>query len=726
MGTINSAFSIISGALDADQSALSIVANNVANANTTGYTREIPNWQQNTPITINGVSYGTGVTETGPTSVRDSVLEERLAQQQQVASASGARLTALNTLEALFPPDSGSSSSTAGDIGSDITSFFNSFSSLEGNSTDNALRQQVLSTASTLAGDISNAAASIDAQQSALDQEAVGVGTQVNSLTSAIAQLDQQIQSASPSAASGTLEDQRDQDFSALSQLIGVNRVTTQNSGTQNSGISITTTSGQLLVAGSQSIPLTTGTVNGVTHFFVGTTDVTSQLMSGGGQLGGDIEARDQDLPTALSALDQLAYGISTSVNAQNNSGTNLDGVEGTGTNSAGVKGTGTTPLYIFSQPTQIAGSALSMSVVMNDPNQISAAGLGNGTGDDSNAVSMASLQTQSLTLPTATTSLSFAQNLSSATSTAAPSNTVTGSMDLYDSLGNSHMATVTYTNQGGGRWNYSIALADQLKADTSVAGQVSYTFGAGETVDPGTNLTITGMTGSGTPATITAPSLSPGEAVGNATTGYVQTLDNALTAAGITGVTVTNTGGVLTIAGATAANGNVIADAAASANANGTLLFDVNGNLTSPATNVNGIAFSGLSNGATALNLDWQLFSATGSSNVTQTPAASAQLAQSQNGAVTVSASPINSYSSFVSQLGSTVSEVRTENTAQNASVTQLQSQESALSGVNMNDEAASLQLFEQSYQAASQVFTVLNTVMQSALNLGVETTVS
>jgi flagellar hook protein FlgE len=38
MGTISSAFSLISQALDADQSGLSIVANNVANANTTGYT----------------------------------------------------------------------------------------------------------------------------------------------------------------------------------------------------------------------------------------------------------------------------------------------------------------------------------------------------------------------------------------------------------------------------------------------------------------------------------------------------------------------------------------------------------------------------------------------------------------------------------------------------------------------------------------------------------------
>src|SRR5580658_9000267 len=143
MGTISSAFDLISSGLDADQSALSIVANNVANANTPGYTRETPNWQENPPIQINGVSYGAGVTETGAASVRDRVLEERLDQQQQLASASGSRLSALNTLEALFTPDSGTASSSAGDIGSDITNFFDSFSSLEANPGDNALRQQV-------------------------------------------------------------------------------------------------------------------------------------------------------------------------------------------------------------------------------------------------------------------------------------------------------------------------------------------------------------------------------------------------------------------------------------------------------------------------------------------------------------------------------------------------------------------------------------------------------
>lgn len=721
MGTINAAFGAIASALDADQSALSIVANNVANANTTGYTREIPNWRENPPVEVNGVLYGTGVTGTGPTSVRDNVLEERLSQQQQVASASGTRLSALDTLQALFPPDSGSSSSTAGDIGSDITNFFDSFSSLEANPADNALRQQVLSSGSLLASDISNAAASMTTQRSSLDQEASGITGQVNALTSAIAQLNQEIESATSTPDAGTLQDQREQDISQLSQLIGVNQVTTENS-----GLSITTTAGQVLVLGGKATPLTTGIQNGVTHFFVGATDVTSQFTSGGGQIGGYLAARDQDIPDALSALDQLAYGISTAVNAQNNSGTDLKGIEGTGTNSAHVAGAGTSPLYLFNEPMQVAGSALSMRVTMADPSQIAAAGYGNGTGDDSNAIAMANLANQPLTLPVATTSFSLVQNLSSATPIIPPGNTVTGTVNLYDSLGNTHALTVTYSNLGAGQWNYSMVLADRLTANTSFANQVSYTFGAGETVDPGTNFTITGATASGGTATVSVAGLTAGEAIGDASTGYVKALDDALATAGVTGVTVTNSGGVLTIAGATATGGSLIANPTASASANGTLQFNPSGNLTTPSTDVADITFSGLSAGAATLNLDWQLYGVGGASNITQTAAISAQRGESQNGSVLQGQIPIDAYASFVSQLGSTASETQTENTAQTASVSQLQTQVNTLSGVNLNDEAASLQQFERSYQAASEVFTILNTVIASALNLGVQTAVS
>jgi flagellar hook-associated protein 1 FlgK len=625
MGTINSALLLTKGALDADQAALSVVANNVANANTPGYTVEVPDWKQNQPINVDGIQVGDGVTETGSTSQRDRVLEERLDQQQQLASASSSRLTALNSIQALFTPDSGSASSTAGDIGSDITSFFDSFSSLESNPTDKALREQVLSSASTLAGDFSSAANSLNVQSASLDQDASGVVSQVNSLTSAIAQLNTQIQSTSPDADAGTLEDQRQQDLSQLSQLIGINQVTTENN-----GLSITTTSGQLLVSEGQNFQLTTGTVNGATDFFLGGADITSELATGGGQLGGYLTARDVDIPSALSALDQLAYGISTSVNAQNNSGTDYDGKAGTAAN----------PLYIFNEPTAVAGSAANMTAIMTNPNQIAAAGAGDGTGDNSNAVAMYNLGQEPLGAPTTTFSLT--QNLDSAT----PVNgTATGNVEVYDTLGKSYQATVTYTQQGANTWGYSVALpaaAFTSGVSTPVTGTI--TFSA-----------------AGNPIQIEPTGAANPETVGT-TTGDVSSVP---------------------------------------------------------------LSFTGLANGAADLNIGWNLLAANGTSTISQSAQASAQTGQSQNG-FAGSQTPIDSYSNFVSTLGATVSEVQTENTAQNASVTQLQTQNNALSSVNLNDEAAAMSTLESSYQAASQVFTLLNTVMASALNLGDQTAVS
>ena len=92
--TMSSAISIGLSGLTVNQQLLDLAGQNVSNANTPGYTREVPTWRENTPIEINGIRYGTGVTQAGATSVRDRVLTARLDQQQQLASASGARLAA--------------------------------------------------------------------------------------------------------------------------------------------------------------------------------------------------------------------------------------------------------------------------------------------------------------------------------------------------------------------------------------------------------------------------------------------------------------------------------------------------------------------------------------------------------------------------------------------------------------------------------------------------------
>lgn len=86
----------------------------------------------------------------------------------------------------------------------------------------------------------------------------------------------------------------------------------------------------------------------------------------------------------------------------------------------------------------------------------------------------------------------------------------------------------------------------------------------------------------------------------------------------------------------------------------------------------------------------------------------------------------PSNFYANLVSTLGATVSQTTTESQALSASVTQLQTQVSSLSSVSLDEEASNLEQFQRAYQAASQTFTILNSIYAAALNLGVETAVS
>jgi len=82
--------------------------------------------------------------------------------------------------------------------------------------------------------------------------------------------------------------------------------------------------------------------------------------------------------------------------------------------------------------------------------------------------------------------------------------------------------------------------------------------------------------------------------------------------------------------------------------------------------------------------------------------------------------------YASLLTQLGSTVAQVSDENTTQQASLTQLTTQQSSESSVSLDQEAANLTLYERSYDAAAKVFTIVDELMASALNLGEETTVT
>ncbi|WP_348269319.1 flagellar hook-associated protein FlgK [Edaphobacter paludis] len=373
MGTLTSLMDLAGQALMADQNALNITANNVGNQNTPGYTREVVNWQPTDAVTLSGTSYSTGITSTA-VSQRDRILEQRVQQQTQTQSQSGALESALQQVQNIVGLSSTSTSASSTALGSAVDGFFNSLSTLEGNPSDDSTRQSVLTAANNLTSVFNSAANQLAQVGTGLDQQVGTVVGQVNALTKTIASLNQQIASTStsPSGDAGALEDQRQLAITQLSQYVGLNQITTESN-----GITLTTANGAALVSGSQSFALSTTSVAGKTDVVAGGVDVTSGLS--GGQLGGVLQARDQELPTYASALDNLAYGIGTAVNAQN---------------ALGTDGNGNLGAAIFSLPASAPGAATSIQVATSDPHAIAAAATGQGSSGNGNAVAMANLAT--------------------------------------------------------------------------------------------------------------------------------------------------------------------------------------------------------------------------------------------------------------------------------------------------------------------------------------------
>jgi flagellar hook-associated protein 1 FlgK len=378
MGTLTSLLDISREALLADQAALNATASNVANQKTAGYTNEVVSFQSTDTVTLSGSTYGTGVTASA-VSQRDRVLEQRVHQQTQAQAQSGALESALRQVQNIFGLSSTSTSASSTQLGTAINSFFSSLSALTNNPSDTATRQSVLSAATTLAGDFNSAANQLSQISSSLNQQTVSDVSQVHSLTTTIASLNAQIASISPNpnADAGTLEDQRQLAIAQLSQLVGLDQISTP----QN-GITLTTSSGAVLVSGSQSYAVSTTQVGGNIDILAGDPpqDVTSNLT--GGDLGGVLQARDTELPAYSSALDSLAYGIGTQVNQQN---------------ELGVDSSGNPGQAIFTLPASQAGAAASIQVSATNPGAIATAMSGEGSAANDNATALANLSTANI-----------------------------------------------------------------------------------------------------------------------------------------------------------------------------------------------------------------------------------------------------------------------------------------------------------------------------------------
>jgi flagellar hook-associated protein 1 FlgK len=376
MGTLLGSLSIALGAIQADQTAVQVTTNNIANANTAGYDRQVPILEESAPTDIDGLMLGGGVSVESVQSIRDNVLNLRLNSETQQQSSLNTYVNAMQQVEAIFNEASGVGLSSA------IDGFFSSIQALSADPSNGTLRQAVLNAGSALAQGFNSASNQLQAAQSGSDQEVAQSVDQINDLASQIAGLNQQIASfQGVGEGTGDLVGQRDEALSQLSSLVGTSTVSADNG-----SVTVSVAGGSPLVVGNQAFQLTTQVdpTTGMTQIYSQGANITAQIT--GGSLGGYIQVRDQEIPQLQESLDNLAASLINNVNSANEQGYDLNGDKG------GAFFTPFTP----SSPGSNQGAAASMSMDITDPSLVAASSDGT-VGSSGNLQNFANVQTNNI-----------------------------------------------------------------------------------------------------------------------------------------------------------------------------------------------------------------------------------------------------------------------------------------------------------------------------------------
>ena len=310
----------------ASQQSLATIGQNIANANTPGYSRQ--SVVLTTPpgqFTGSGF-FGKGVAIQTVTRAHNDFLTSQAQSSKSVASMDQARSDLLNQLQKLFPTGTNGLGSAAGD-------FFNSMVDVSNSPSDPSARQVVIGKAQALAARFSDAGQQIDAMQAGVVSDLKADVATVNQLATQIANANNQIALATGTGQQpNDLLDQRDQLISQLSQYLQVTTLPASDG-----SLSVFIGGGQRLVLGGQALQLSvTQDTYDPTHAAVsinesnGSRQLDSSVLTGG-SITARLQFQNTDLADASNKLGQLAAAIGTRVNQQQALGLDLSNPPGTG-----------------------------------------------------------------------------------------------------------------------------------------------------------------------------------------------------------------------------------------------------------------------------------------------------------------------------------------------------------------------------------------------------------
>lgn len=364
-------YNALSGALAA-QAAISTVSQNIANSKTAGYTRQGVLLQSN--LSDSSTSAGNGVTVGSLLRFSDSYKSQQMWRSNSELGKLTQVQPYLTQLEKVMNDATSS-------ISYGFDNFFKALNAAAVDPTSTPLRQQVITSADSMAKQINSIYGMTSNQMVSSQQQSTTMLPALNESLASIAALNAKITAV---GASGTntsaLIDQRDQLIDSVASQVGV-EVVYGADGSANLSLK----SGQPLVASDIAAKLAYEAPGGVQTLTLSFANSKFKLddTQVGGKLGGLADFRANTLKPLQESIVDIASEFSSKFNATLRAGSKSDGTAGT-------------DLFVLN-----ASSTTSLLSIDPDfqTSDLAFAAAGQPSGDNSNLQDLIAVQTQPITV---------------------------------------------------------------------------------------------------------------------------------------------------------------------------------------------------------------------------------------------------------------------------------------------------------------------------------------
>ena len=302
-----SGFDIGLSGLNAAQKALEVIGNNIANAATEGYHRQRIELRPMDDMYTNGVLIGQGVEVKDITRLIDTFLDDQIVKQESTMAQISRELAALTTMESAFGELSTEGLSTA------LDNFFNAMHELAAKPNDKNYQYPVISTAKSLVNQLRSLGTTVSDLTTRVYEEAQNTIEDINTLAAQIAELNKDIHTMAVKGDNvNNMQDQRGQLITELARLTGIKTIE-MDYGVVNISVGDTP-----LVTGENVTEVELGLVVNGNNYDFGISSAGAGVYDTGltgGKLGGLFSLNNEILRGVDNKLDTLAKTIVFEVN---------------------------------------------------------------------------------------------------------------------------------------------------------------------------------------------------------------------------------------------------------------------------------------------------------------------------------------------------------------------------------------------------------------------------